>query len=110
MKFHKDHAQTFVEYTLLFGVIAAIFIALTPLIRRTSQAMIKLTTDQMGFQGEAEQIGGKTGKLESAHILTKQTREKNTREFSGITKYTFVDDEVETSNNSISNLGFSGRR
>ena len=109
-KFGKDLAQTFVEYTLLFGVVAAIFIALTPLIRRAAQAMIKLTVDQVGFQVNAEQIGGRTGKLESSHILTSQRRNKNTREFGGIMKYSFDNDEVDISTNSISNLGFSEKR
>ena len=111
VKFGKDLAQTFVEYALLFGVVAAIFIALTPLIRRTSQAMIKLTADQVGFQVNAEQIGGRTGKLEEANILTGQRRSKNTRELGGgITKYSFDSDEVDISSNTISNLGFTEKR
>ena len=110
VKYSKLQAQTFVEYTLLFGVIVAIFIALTPLIRRSSQAMIKLVADQVSLQENAEQMGGDTGKLVNSEILTSQRREKNTKEFAGIMNYTFVQDDLEVHSDSVSNLGFTQKR
>ena len=110
VKYSKLQAQTFVEYTLLFGVIVAIFIALTPLIRRSSQAMIKLVADQVSLQENAEQMGGDTGKLVTSEILTNQRREKNTRQFAGIMNYTFVQDDLEVHSDSVSNLGFTQKR
>lgn len=62
-------AQTFIEYTLLLGIVVMVYLAISPLIRRTSQGLVKLVADQVGNQLNADQGGG-----ESGHLITAQTK------------------------------------
>lgn len=54
--------QSLIEYSLLMGIIVTIIIAMGPMIKYTSQGMIKSVTDLIGNQEASEQqfneIGG----------------------------------------------------
>ncbi len=105
----KRSAQTFVEYTLLVGVVIGLLIAMAPMLRRGTQGMIKIVSDQVGFQANAEQIGGTMGHLIETRTHTAIDRQRRTDEKFGNTTYQFLRDEVETQTSSFSNMGWSER-
>ena len=47
--------QTIVEYTFLIGIVIAIVVAMSPMVKRSSQAMVKVVADEVGLQRESEQ-------------------------------------------------------
>jgi len=98
-------AQTIVEYTFLLGIIFAIFMALSPMIRRTSQGMVKIMADQVGLQINSEQIGGKAGKLINMTIDSKRSDSKTKAEDFGTTTYV-IDRSQDTKTATYSNVGF----
>ncbi|MBF0483768.1 MAG: hypothetical protein HQL25_03570 [Candidatus Omnitrophica bacterium] len=51
----RKKAQTFVEYSLILGVIVVTILALRPMIMRGGQSMVKTMTDQIANQQSAEQ-------------------------------------------------------
>jgi len=53
-KKRRNEAQTFMEYVLLLGVVAAIYVTMTPLLRRGIQSMVKSVADQIGNQVNAD--------------------------------------------------------
>ena len=101
--------QTFLEYTLLFGILVAVLVAMSPLIRRGAQSMVKVVADQVGNQLEAEQRGGEAGHLISSNTLQAFSREtiKGDRIYSPSYVY---DDTTRTSTNVLLNQGFTPRR
>ena len=77
----RKHAQTFVEYTLMLGVIAGVFIAMSPMVKRASQGMVKVVADKVGAQENAEQTGGLDGWLvedETVMQINSQVRHQDT--------------------------------
>ena len=105
----KKSAQTFIEYTLLFGILISLLIAMTPLMKRGIQGMIKVVADQVGTQQNADQPGGKSGQLDNAYIVTRVDSEKNVRERLGDTTYDFIKEDVATESTISSNVGFTER-
>jgi Flp pilus assembly pilin Flp len=102
-------AQTFVEYTLLLGIVISVLVAMTPWVRRGVQAMVKIVADQVGNQQGAEQMGGESGHLVGTYALTQLDREKVTSERLGIRAYEYIKDETTTMSNLLVNLGFTER-
>ncbi len=47
--------QTFLEYMLLFSIVTGVVVAMSPMVRRFAQSMIKLTADQIGEQSRSDQ-------------------------------------------------------
>lgn len=52
---NKNKGQTLLEYTLLIGVVMLIFFAMSPMIKRSAQGVIKTVADQIGEQVNADQ-------------------------------------------------------
>ncbi|MBF0479878.1 MAG: hypothetical protein HQL26_10385 [Candidatus Omnitrophica bacterium] len=52
---NEQRAQTFVEYSMVIGVIMLTLIAMRPMLIRGGQSMVKVMTDQVGNQQAAEQ-------------------------------------------------------
>ena len=52
----EREAQTFLEYAILISVVAAALVAMSPGIRRSIQSILKVTSDQLALQNEADQV------------------------------------------------------
>jgi len=96
--------QTFIEYTIILGVIVGLLFAMTPLVKRETQAMIKIVADQVGVQKNAEQEFGDGGYMKSSSSDMQVSKDKQTQETGGSTRYTF-DDETRVSSVTDIDLG-----
>ncbi|OGX19742.1 MAG: hypothetical protein A2Y04_04955 [Omnitrophica WOR_2 bacterium GWC2_45_7] len=105
-KLRSREAQTFIEYTILIGIVAMAFFVLEPLIKRGLQGMIKVVSDQVGNQEEGDQAFDDTGHLESSYLTVESRVKKDTRESFGTTTYSFNDKTVQMTN-ALINLGFT---
>lgn len=50
-----NHAQMFVEYAIVCGIVVMILISMNVLIKRGIQGMVKSVADQIGNQANADQ-------------------------------------------------------
>lgn len=100
------HAQTFVEYTLLIGIIVALLIAMMPLFRRGVQGLVKMVADQVGNQQDADQHGGLSGYLVNVQTLSELDINKTVQQRINVVGYVY-DDAVDTFSNTATNLGFT---
>ena len=111
-KFLKISGQTFVEYTLLIGVSITILVVLTPMIKRGTQAMVKVVSDQVGVQQNAEQLNNGNGgllKSDVTMLIDRSQRKKEWNPDPGVkhsTETTFTDRTV-TDTQTASDLGFT---
>ncbi|MCK5580877.1 MAG: hypothetical protein KAJ18_06350 [Candidatus Omnitrophica bacterium] len=103
----KRQAQTFLEYTLLIGVLTGVIVAMTPLLRRGTQAMVKLVADQLGTQQGAEQLGGTRGHLVESVAKREADRVKRRSDSMGTVVYDITRDDVYMEKETTTNLGFS---
>jgi hypothetical protein len=108
-RWRRKKGQTLVEYTLLLGIVGTVLVALTPMVRRATQGMVKLVADQVGEQKKAEQSGGTDGYLKSSYSVGRVAQSKRTREWVGSTNYIYDGTGVETTTTSETNMGFSKR-
>ncbi len=107
MKFgHRESAQTFLEYSLLIGIVVAVLMAMTPMLRRSTQAMIKVVSDQVGDQINAEQEGGDQGQLTSAKTITRVDRQISTSDRLGTRRIDYDKDAIFTESSVVVNQGF----
>lgn len=97
-------AQTFIEYILVISIVTAILIAMSTMLRRTVQGMVKAVADQVGFQQNAEQQkGSATGYVGDIKIYSQKDQQKQVRDrlgnitYSYDTYYTKTQKEVFTS-------------
>lgn len=107
----NNKAQTLMEYTLVLGVITVVVFAMTPMIKRGTQGMIKATADQIGVQKNSDQRAfyNSTSKayLKSAYSSIQSRIDRRTIDRIGDTTYVF-DDRTTATSNSITELGRSG--
>ncbi len=105
----QNQAQNLSEYVIVLGLVTAVFFALGPLFRRGTQAVIKLTADQIGNQVNAEQrVTPRSGYLESLYTTTRSAQNNNTNESLGVLTYTYGESEGASSDSMV-NLGFTNR-
>jgi len=108
--FGNQKAQTFIEFTIVVGMIIVIIFAMNPLIKRAIQGMVKSTADQIGYQNEGDQGGlyntVTQGYMEAQYVSTRVSSTKETIEFLGTTNYVFGD-TVGFESGTQSNLGFT---
>ena len=102
----QRHGQTFIEYTILIGVLVTVLIAMTPMMRRGIQGMVKIMADQVGNQEGAEQTGGRFGQLINSTSYSESRRTTQMGERLGESTKT-DDDEVYSQTSTYSNQGFS---
>ena len=118
----RSPGQTFIEYTIMVGVLVTVLVAMTPMIRRGIQAMVKITADQLGSQQNSEQIGGASqqnsqeaeassrfGRLINSITSAQVTTNVLKREFSGQTSMDYMGngEQVRTKTKVYLNQGFS---
>ena len=97
--------QIFLEYIIIVGSIVLVLFAMSTLIRRGTQGMIKVVADQLGNQAGAEQRFDR-GFLENSYSTTRTTSSRNKTEFLGNIIYTFSD--TTTTNTAVLiDMGFT---
>ena len=106
-KQRKQQAQTFVEYTVLIGVVTGILIAMSTMIRRGTQEMVKVVSDQIGNQMLADQNPDpQAGRLLNAISQTTVDRDMKTQQRLDIVTYNFYRDITHTGSTTVLNAGF----
>ena len=108
--FYQNQAQTIVEYTLLIGITIAILLAVTPMIKRGTQGMVKVVADELGTQQNAEQVGGDGGGLIKSDVNSNFDRQQTKKEWlTGTTHsiFTGYNDSTTMDIKSESSMGVS---
>lgn len=95
------------EYTLLFAVTVAVLVAMTPMLRRGIQGMIKLVADQVGLQQNAEQRGGDSGYLMDQYSSSSIDQRKRRLEVMGTTNYIYDGSSIVGHTEAHADLGFT---
>lgn len=115
-KMRRDNSllgQTFVEYTLLVGVSIGILVALTPMIKRGSQAMVKVVADELGVQSKSDSQDKSAGGLLDSTVSTSFNREQRKQEWNPSANpgthsmQTSYNEQTTTDTDSDSSLGIS---
>lgn len=102
-------AQSVLEYTIVLGLVAIIFVAIAPLFKRGVQSVVRLTADQIQGQANADQNPNSPGGyLVGQYSASQALSNTSTEELFGVTRYTRGDSEVSTTNSTV-NLGFTNR-
>jgi hypothetical protein len=107
-RFKNDQkAQSILEYTIVIGAIVLIMFAMSAMIKRGTQGMIKVVADQLGNQQNSDQpfeTGG--AHLENSYASTRAITDKTRSEFLGDIDYIYQDSVFTRENTTIS-LGFT---
>lgn len=107
--------QTILEYSIVFAIIVAVLTAMGPLIKRITQGMVKLVSDEVGVQANSELrynadlgIAAEPGHLIDSRTMAQVDHAETTQELYGIKARGYAyNDFIQT--NSYSDLGFSER-
>ncbi len=89
----------------MLGVIFSIGMVMTPMVKRTAQAMVKMMSDQVGNQEEAEQLGGKMGIVINSTAQIQLSDSKTKAEDMGETTYSIMRGQ-SVMTETHANLGF----
>lgn len=100
-------AQTFLEYALVISVVTAIMMAMSVLVRRSVQGMVKVVSDQIGFQQNADQNSRSGGYMVEMNVLSKRERAVSVRDRLGNITYTYDRDRVESQIFVLTNAGYT---
>ncbi len=106
MNRNKQKAQSLLEYSTLLGIIVVILMAMQPLIKRSTQGMIKIVADQIGIQKNSDQPFDYSSYLQNAYVVTRATLYEGKSEYNEVTNY-YYDDRSVTQSTEIMNLGIS---
>ena len=108
---YRKQGQSLLEYIILVSIVAAVVVVMSPSIKRSVQAVVKVTADQLAAQNQADQRADATSSyLVNAFTSTRVTSNKWVQEVpGGITDYIYGD-ETNSTANSLTNLGFTNRR
>jgi len=108
INYHRDmltnRAQTFVEYLLVISVVTAIMIAMSTMLRRSVQGLVKVVSDQVGLQQNAEQDSA--GQIVRMNTGVQRGQRVNVREYQGNTTYTYETDYMATQVDFVTNSGY----
>ena len=102
----NQRAQIFLEYVTVIGIVTLIIIAMSTMIKRGTQGMIKVVADQVGNQVNAEQRFDEDSFLESAYTSTRTSTGKTKTELIGVITYAF-DDATSIESNTHIRMGFT---
>ena len=118
---HNHKAQVMLEYLIIISVMILVMMAMSTLIKRGTQGMIKVVADQIGAQESSEQrfpviltntsgiprmSADREGFLESSSVQTRSVIDQRKRENLGTTTYE-SDDTVATESVTVIDLGFT---
>ena len=105
--FFNNRGQSLLQYTIVLGIAATVFVVMAPMLRRVSQGFIKVAADQIGVQQNGEQsfdLAG--GYLKNSVQWRGGLTDKRTQEFAGNITY-FYNDEIQGWSKSDVDMGFS---
>ena len=106
---NKDQkAQIFLEYVLVIGAVVMVLFAMSMVIKRGTQGMIKVVADQVGNQVNSEQDFASGAFLRESYSSTRSDTSKSKTEWLGQTIYTY-EDAISTTSNTIINMGFTAQ-
>lgn len=106
LRTNSRQGQTFVEYTVILGVVTVVLFAMSPMVKRALQGLIKVVADQVGVQQNSDQPFDESGHLESSYTVTRAVQDKATQDLLGITNYIYAD-ATYTNTRALINLGFT---
>lgn len=115
IKSKNNEAQTMIEYTIVIGIIIVVMFAMTPLIKRGTQGIIKVVADQIGNQQNADQLAfrgpnntldNSEGYLKSSYTWGRNIQDEETQETVGSTTFVHAD-QADIFSNVQLNLGFT---
>ena len=109
MFFKPRHGQTFIEYTILIGVLVTVLFAMSPMMRRGVQSMVKVMADQVGTQRNAEQLGGKFGHMINSTSLSQTRQNVESWERLGEIGKDYHTDRTFTQSSTFLNQGWTER-
>ena len=97
--------QSFLEYTILIGIVVTVLLMMNTYMKRGIQAMIKATADQVGNQAQAEQTLNQMtkGYLAKSSASTTAFVNKRTSDVDGLVTYN-AQEGAQTSAETLSNL------
>jgi len=110
------NGQSIVEYTIVIGIVILVVTAMTPMIQRGIQGMIRTVADQVGNQQQSDQLAfddtetlpqgffDELGHLDESYVSTRSDVQKETDDVLGFTQYTY-DDTTQIISNAVINLG-----
>ena len=98
--------QILLEYIIVIGIVVLVLFAMSTMIKRGTQGMIKVVADQIGNQVNAEQDFENSGYLSSSYSSTRAETLKTKTDFLGNITYSFGD-LVATNSEVVINLGFT---
>lgn len=114
-KFMPDEGQTILEYSMLLFIIIGVLTVMGPLIKRITQGMVKIVSDEVGVQANAEQFYNADYGLSAKPAYMIETRSQSqtdhserTIELYGVTARSYTYNDL-TQTNALSDLGFSER-
>ena len=105
-KILNNFGQSVVEYSLIIGIVIAVFIILSPMVKRATQAMVKVVADEVGIQQNAEQ-NSEAGLISTevkTNVDTLQRREEWRAGITHSVQATYTD-QTTTNTTTHSNLG-----
>lgn len=106
--FQNFNGQTLVEYTLLLGIVIAVLVVLTPMIKMATQGMVKVVADEVGYQQNSEQKNnvGLISTYVNSAFDRKQYKKEMYEQSSGYhTAQTRYDEHTVTNTSTRSDLG-----
>ncbi len=101
--------QTFIEYTLMIGILVTVLLAMTPMIRRGIQGMVRVMSDQVGSQENSEQIGGRSGHMINSTTYTETRANMHRGEQTGVVSVSYDPEQSLTYSKTYLNQGFVER-
>ena len=84
-KLNSILGQTMVEYSLLVGIVIAVVVVFSPMVKRGTQGMVKLVADEVGIQKNAESASDEGGLIGSTINTTMDQRKDHTEWRAGTT-------------------------
>jgi hypothetical protein len=105
-KIFNNFGQSVVEYSLIIGIVIAVLMVLSPMVKRSTQAMVKIVADEVGIQQNAEQ-NSEAGLVRS-EIKTDMDQQRRREEWRAGTVHSVqatYEDQTITNTLTESNLG-----
>ncbi len=101
-----QNAQIFVEYTIVVGAILLVIFAMSTMLKRATQGMVKVVADEIGLQENADQRFDDKGYLKNSYTSRRDKTDKTLKEISGVVGYIFNDVSMVSSEKLI-NMGWT---
>ena len=113
----KDQGQSIVEYAMIITILSVVLYYMGTGIKRGVQSLVKVTSDQVGSQEDADQDFGVTpsGYMTGSNAQMHETKSKQTREIGYIPKNgtsvyvtnTSFNETTDAMTNTLTNGGYS---